>query len=123
MIEPGHCIASRYRLLHLFGQRRIGTVRCAEHISLCSRVAIKLVDPVLARLRRAIARCAIESKAAAKLSIVTGVQVFDCGVEIVIPYIDMEFLAREFRGARINREGRLYAMRPIVVGAAVPVDY
>ena len=58
----------------------------------------------------AIARFEIEAKAAGKLSNELGVQGLDYGVDIVIAYIAMEFLEREFREGRINREGGLYPM-------------
>ena len=67
MIEAGQLLNQRYRLLRPLGQGSQAFVWVAEHLALGSQVAVKLIDPELAKQEDARQRFAREATAAAKL--------------------------------------------------------
>jgi serine/threonine-protein kinase len=85
----------------------MGSVWLAEHLTLRSRVAVKLIDPRLATSPQAVARFEREARAAAALRSAHVVQVLDFGVDDDTPYIVMEFLQGESLGTRLCSRGRL----------------
>ncbi len=94
-------------MLYELGRGGMGSVWVAEHLTLRSKVAVKLIDPSLATSADAVRRFEREARAAATLRSPHVVQVLDFGVDAGSPYIAMELLEGESLGARLAREGRL----------------
>jgi serine/threonine protein kinase len=95
-------LASKYCLLYELGRGGMGSVWLAEHLTLRSKVAVKLIDPRLAadaEIRRRFER---EAMAAAALRSPHVVQVLDFGID-GSPYLVMELLTGETLGARLSR--------------------
>ena len=95
MQPPVETVAGRYRLTSLIGKGGMGSVWRAEHTSLLTPVAIKLLDPKLTEKPSVRARFLREAQAAASLRSKHVVQIFDHGVEDGFPYIVMELLRGE----------------------------
>ncbi|MEO7035412.1 MAG: serine/threonine-protein kinase [Polyangiaceae bacterium] len=100
-------IAGKYRLLQKLGEGGMGSVWRAEHLTLRSQVAIKLIDPSLATTNDARDRFLREAQSAASLRSPHVVQILDHGVDEGTPYIAMELLDGESLGERLARVGRL----------------
>ena len=79
----------------------------AEHLTLRSHVAVKLIKPTLAASPEVVRRFEREARAAASLRSPHVVQVLDFGVDKGSPYLVMEYLSGESLGARLGRRGRL----------------
>jgi eukaryotic-like serine/threonine-protein kinase len=105
--EPGVVIAGRYRLLAPLGRGGMGVVWQAEHLSLRSAVAIKLMNERAAAGSVAGERFLREARAVAALASPHVVQIVDFGVEGDTPYLVMEMLQGETLAARLRRQGRL----------------
>jgi len=110
-------LAGRYRLVAPLGRGGMASVWKAEHLTLRSPVAIKLIDPAIASDRDALARFYREAQAAAALRSPHVVQVLDYGLDQgpfgETPFIAMELLEGEPLSARLLRERTL---SPQVVG-------
>jgi serine/threonine-protein kinase len=100
-------IAGKYRLLRKLGQGGMGSVWYAEHMTLHSPVAIKLIDPSIADNAEALGRFLREAQSAASLRSPHVVQILDHGVDNGVPYIAMELLDGESLADRLTRVGRL----------------
>jgi serine/threonine protein kinase len=85
----------------------MGAVWVAEHLTLRSKVAVKLIDARLAASADAVLRFEREARAAAKLRSPHVVQVLDFGVDRGTPYIAMELLEGESLRARLDARQRL----------------
>lgn len=85
----------------------MGSVWRAEHLTLNSPVAVKLLEPAVAGEPLGLARFMREARAAAKLRSPHVVQILDHGVDEGVPYIAMELLEGEPLANRLAREGRL----------------
>ncbi len=103
----GRILDGRYRLAHQLGKGGMGAVWTAEHLSLHSAVAVKLLDTEIAKNPDAVERFRREAQAAATLRSAHVVQVLDYGVDGDTPYLVMELLNGEDLGARLQRLGRL----------------
>ncbi|MFO0759637.1 MAG: serine/threonine-protein kinase [Byssovorax sp.] len=103
----GLVLGDRYRLETLIGRGGMGCVWRAEHLTLGTPVALKLLSPALAAQPGVQARFLKEARAAARLRSANVVQVLDHGVHDGIPFIAMECLEGESLAARITREGAL----------------
>ncbi|HYQ17397.1 MAG TPA: serine/threonine protein kinase, partial [Polyangiaceae bacterium] len=66
-MSTARIVASKYCLLYELGRGGMGSVWLAEHLTLRSRVAVKLIDPKLATSPQALARFEREARAAAAL--------------------------------------------------------
>src|SRR5690349_5071686 len=97
---PPVVIAGKYRLLRKLGSGSMGSVWQAEHLSLRSPVAIKLIEGEIADKPEALSRFLREAQSAASLRSPHVVQILDHGVDNGIPYIAMELLEGESLGAR-----------------------
>ncbi len=106
-IVKGTVLADRYRLVEKLGEGSMGSVWRAEHLTLGSEVAIKLLDASIARHNVALARFMREARSAASLKSIHVVQIHDFGVFGEIPFIAMELLRGETLGARVRRLGKL----------------
>ena len=100
----GKVLAGRYRLESQLGQGGMGSVWRAEHLTLHSAVAIKLMDPAIAETPEGAERFRREAQAAASLRSTHVVQVLDYGVEDGTPYLVMELLQGESLAACLERE-------------------
>ena len=96
-------IAGKYRLLRKLGQGGMGAVFQAEHLTLRSSVAIKLIDPEIATNAEALQRFLREAQSAASLRSPHVVQILDHGVDNGTPYIAMEMLDGESLADRLTR--------------------
>ncbi|HEX3775487.1 MAG TPA: protein kinase [Polyangiaceae bacterium] len=100
-------IAGKYELLRKLGQGGMGSVWYAQHLTLHSPVAIKLIDPAIATNPEALGRFLREAQSAAVLRSPHVVQILDHGVDNGVPYIAMELLEGESLADRLARVGRL----------------
>ena len=118
-LEAGTVLAGRYRLVRILGRGGMGAVWEAEHTSLGTPVAVKLIKPELADGERTRARFLREAQAAAGLRSPHVVQIFDYGVEADTPYIAMERLEGESLAERLRRVGRLEPAKVMAIVAQV----
>src|SRR5262245_38643981 len=102
-INAGTVIAGRYRLVAPLSRGGMGSVWRAEHLSLGSPIAIKLIDASLVEHTEARARFEREARAAAALRSPHVVQILDHGVDHGLPFIAMELLEGESLAARLYR--------------------
>jgi serine/threonine-protein kinase len=84
----------------------MGTVWAADHLSLRSHVAVKLINPELAASEDAVRRFEAEARAAAALRSPHVVQVLDFGTDDT-PFLVMELLQGENLAQRLRRRGAL----------------
>jgi hypothetical protein len=105
--KHGALLAGRYRLLEQLGEGGMGSVWKAEHLLLHSHVAIKIIDPDVARLEFNLARFLHEAKTLASLRSPNVVQVLDFGSDADTPYLVMELLEGQTLGRRVSERGRL----------------
>jgi eukaryotic-like serine/threonine-protein kinase len=105
--KHGAMLAGRYRLLEQLGEGGMGSVWKAEHLLLHSHVAIKIIDPEVARLEFNLARFLREAKTLATLRSPNVVQVLDFGSDSDTPYLVMELLQGQTLGRRVSEQGRL----------------
>jgi eukaryotic-like serine/threonine-protein kinase len=103
----GTTVAGKYRLLRQLGQGGMGSVWLAEHLTLHSHVAVKLIDAGIVANPEALGRFLREAQSAAALRSPHVVQVLDHGVDNGTPYIAMELLEGESLADRLTRVGRL----------------
>ncbi len=111
-VGEGTVIAQRYRLLEPLGKGAMGEVWKAEHLSLHSVFAVKLIDPALlaesaSTKQELLARFQREAQASAQLQSPHVVQVTDHGLDNGVPYMVMELLNGENLGDRLERVGQL----------------
>jgi eukaryotic-like serine/threonine-protein kinase len=104
---PNQILAAKYCLVRQLGQGGMGSVWLAEHLTLRSPVAIKLIEPSIAANAEALARFLREAQAAASLRSPHVVQILDYGVDGSVPFIAMEVLDGESLATRLERVGRL----------------
>jgi serine/threonine-protein kinase len=106
-IEPGRVLSGRYRLIRPLGQGSQASVWVAEHLALTTQVAVKLIDPDLAKREDARERFRREATAAAQLRSAHVVQMLDHGIDGVQPFIVMELLDGEDLFERLDKRGRI----------------
>src|SRR6478752_9022390 len=108
-------LAGRYRLERQLGKGGMGSVWLAEHLSLRSWVAVKLMDPAIAATPEGAERFRREAQAAASLRSAHVVQVLDYGVHETTPYLVMELLHGESLASCVEREKRLSPERTVAI--------
>ena len=96
-------LGGKYRLLRKLGQGGMGSVWHAQHLTLQSPVAVKLISEEIANNPEALARFQREAQAAASLRSPHVVQILDHGVDAGVPYIVMELLEGESLANRLAR--------------------
>ncbi|HVK70982.1 MAG TPA: protein kinase [Polyangium sp.] len=106
-LEAGRVLSTRYRLVRPLGQGSQGAVWIADHLALNTEVAVKLIDPELAKREDALERFKREATAAAQLRSAHVVQILDHGIDEGQPFIVMELLDGEDLFERLNKRGRL----------------
>jgi len=105
--DVGQVLGGKYRLVNRLGTGGMGSVWRAEHLTLSSPVALKLIEPTTARESDAVHRFLREARTAAALRSPHVVQILDYGVDGDSPYIVMELLDGESLAERLDRLGRL----------------
>ncbi|HMY17661.1 MAG TPA: protein kinase [Polyangium sp.] len=106
-LEAGRVLSDRYRLVRPLGQGSQGAVWIADHLALNTHVAVKLIDPELAKREDARERFKREATAAAQLRSAHVVQILDHGIDEGQPFIVMELLEGEDLFERLDKRGRL----------------
>jgi serine/threonine-protein kinase len=106
-IEAGRVLNQRYRLIRPVGQGSQASVWVAEHLALQTHVAVKLIDPELAKKESARERFRREATAAAQLRSAHVVQILDHGIDGDQPFIVMELLDGEDLFERLAHRTRL----------------
>ncbi len=104
---PQQVLSAKYRLERELGRGGMGSVWLAQHLTLRSPVAIKLIDAAIANSPEALSRFLREAQAAASLRSPHVVQILDHGVDEGVPFIVMELLDGESLAARLERQRRL----------------
>ncbi|MFO0585923.1 MAG: protein kinase [Polyangiaceae bacterium] len=105
-MEPGEQISPNLKLVRLLGKGGMGAVWVAEHLSLGTQVAVKVMSRAVAAEPELVERFRREALAAAQLKSPHVAQVFDHGVTASgEPYIVMELLEGEDLSKRVDREG------------------
>ena len=108
MFDLPHVLASKYRLVRHCGEGGMGVVYAADHLELKTRVAIKFLQPRLARDASARARFLREARLAASVEGEHSARIRDVGTdEVGRAYIVMEYLAGETADERLAREQKL----------------
>ncbi len=102
-VKAGSVIAGRYRLVAPLSRGGMGSVWRAEHLSLGSPIAVKLIDASLVEHAEARARFEREARAAAALRSPHVVQILDHGVDKDLPFMVMELLEGESLAGRLHR--------------------
>lgn len=101
---PGSVIAGKYRLVSPIGAGGMGQVWRAEHLSLGSMVAVKLVDLASSpNPQETMARFLHEARASASIKHVNIVQTLDHGSQGTVAYIAMELLEGISLAKRLER--------------------
>jgi serine/threonine-protein kinase len=99
-------VGSNVRLTRLLGEGGMGSIWVAEHLSLQTQVAVKLLHQHVAERPEVRARFQREAAAAAQLRSPHVVQIFDYGVtQHGVPFIVMELLDGEDLAQHIDRLG------------------
>jgi eukaryotic-like serine/threonine-protein kinase len=106
--RAGAVIGGRYRLQAPIGAGAMGEVWRADHVSLGTTVAVKLVDTAERKdAQELLARFQLEARAAAQLHSPHVVQIIDHGADGRVAFIAMEYLEGESLADRLERRGRL----------------
>ena len=98
---------AEYRLLEKIGSGGMGVVFAAENLDSQERVAIKLMNPLMASNPHAAERFRREVRSAAKLSHPRIVKILDQGCDAGIPFFTMELLSGEPLGDLLKRQERV----------------
>ena len=106
-LEAGRILHDRYRLIRPIGHGSQASVWIAEHLALTTTVAVKLIDPELAKKESARERFRREATAAAQLRSAHVVQILDHGIEGDQPFIVMELLDGEDLFERLTHRTRI----------------
>lgn len=104
ILVPGKQLTACLRLVRALGEGGMGRVWVAEHTTLATEVAVKLLNPDLAQDEQWLVRFRREAQAIARIDSAHVVRVFDHGISADnIPYIVMELLRGEDLRKRIER--------------------
>ena len=107
-LESGRMVTANVRLARLLRRGGMGSVWCAEHLSLGTDVAVKFMSPQYVESDDLVARFTREATSAAQIKSPHVVQILDHGVlPEGLPFIVMELLLGEDLAQRIKRLGPL----------------
>jgi eukaryotic-like serine/threonine-protein kinase len=107
-LAPGRMVTANVRLARLLRSGGMGSVWCAEHLSLGTEVAVKFMSPRYLESEDLVTRFTREATSAAQIKSPHVVQILDHGVlPEGLPFIVMELLVGEDLGQRIKRAGPL----------------
>ena len=105
-LESGRMVTANVRLARLLRRGGMGSVWCAEHLSLGTEVAVKFMAPHYVESDDLVARFAREATSAAQIKSPHVVQILDHGVlPEGLPFIVIELLVGEDLAQRIKRLG------------------
>lgn len=107
--SAGQVLGGKYRLVRPLGKGGLASVWRAEHLTLHSPVALKIIDPINGEDEDALSRFMREARAAAALRSPHVVQILDYGVDSDVPFIVMELLEGESLERRLLSRERLSA--------------
>jgi serine/threonine protein kinase len=119
LVSVSRIIAGKYCLLQQLGQGAMGSVWAAEHLTLRSQVAIKLIQRKALEVPNVLQRFEREARALATLRSPHVVQVLDYGVDEDTPYLVMELLNGETLRARLAAQIRLQALEVYTIARHV----
>ncbi len=106
--QPGMMIAPHIRLVRKLGEGGMGRLWVADHVTLQTQLAVKLLSPDVVKDGTIHERFRREATAAARLRHPHVVQIFDHGLAFgQIAYIAMELLDGEDLRTRLSRNGPL----------------
>ncbi len=106
--EVGTVLAGKYRVERVLGEGGMGIVLAARHLKLDEKVAVKVLQPHLARHPEVVARFLREAKAAARIRSDHIARVFDVDTfEDGAPYMVMEYLDGSDLGHLVKTRGPL----------------
>ena len=107
-LAPGRMVTANVRLAGLLRRGGMGSVWRAEHLSLGTEVAVKLMSPQYLESEDLVTRFTREATSAAQIKSPHVVQILDHGVlDEGLPFIVMELLVGEDLAQRIKRRGPL----------------
>ncbi len=105
-MNPGQHLTPNLKLVRKIGQGAMGEVWLAEHLSLGSHVAVKVMGPEYANDDRSLVRFRQEAQAAARIGSPHVTRVFDTGTaDQGKPFLVMELLEGETLRERMKRSG------------------
>ena len=107
VVAPDRILGDKYRLVRPLSEGGMGSVWLAEHLTLASPVAVKLIAAEVARTPYRLQRFLREARTAAASRGPHVVQILDHGVDEGTPYIVMELLEGESLAQRLARVERL----------------
>ena len=108
VVEVGQILSGKYKLLRLLGDGGMGSVYEAEHLTLGTHVAIKVLHPDLARRTGIAERFLQEARVSAQIRSAHVVQVIDVDrTPEGVAYLVMELLQGEPLASVMRRERRL----------------
>ncbi|HEY4119199.1 MAG TPA: serine/threonine-protein kinase [Byssovorax sp.] len=107
MLDSGHILAGKYKLIEKLADGGMGSVWRAEHVGLRSQVAVKLIHQSVIDAADGQRRFLTEAHAAAHLRSPHVVQILDHGIDDGVPYMVMELLDGESLAQRLDRCGTL----------------
>jgi serine/threonine protein kinase len=104
----GTLLLDRYRLINRLGEGGMGTVYCAEHVTIKKRCAIKILNPEYAHKEDLVERFLQEARAASMIAHENVVEITDYGgAPNGSVFFVMEMLIGEDLGETIKREAPL----------------
>jgi serine/threonine protein kinase len=103
----GTVLGGKFSITRAIGRGGMGTVYEGQQLSLRRRVAIKTLNPELARNNDLRARFVREGELAARIRHPNVIEVIDVGEHEGTPFLVLEFLEGEDLGQRLGRLGRL----------------
>lgn len=104
---PGTVLAGKFSIARAIGRGGMGTVYEGQQMALRRRVAIKTLNPELARSKDLHARFVREGELAARIRHPNVIEVIDVGEHEGTPFLVLEFLEGEDLAQRLGRLGRL----------------
>jgi eukaryotic-like serine/threonine-protein kinase len=111
---PGTIVLDKYRVVRELGVGGMSVVMCAEHVTLGTKVALKLLLPELAKLGDATVRFVQEARAGSKIPGEHVARVLDAGtLPDGRPYMIMEYLEGKDLG-RYVKEGTRFPVEEAV---------
>jgi tRNA A-37 threonylcarbamoyl transferase component Bud32 len=120
---PGMVLGGKYRVEGVIGHGGMAVVYAGTQLLTERRVAIKCLDPRIARSAEVVERFLREARAATSIDHASVVQVFDVGRADGLFYMVMELLAGETLRARLDRgrmdlEEALHVLVPVLGAVA-----
>jgi len=106
-LQRGKIFAGRYEIIEELGRGGMGSVYRAEDKKVSEEIALKLINPEIARDRRIIERFSHELKVARQISHRNVCRMYDLGEAEKTHFITMEYVPGEDLKSLIKRIGRL----------------